>query len=39
MPPLVWKAPPPSCCQAPVTAGIDAAACIDTAPFRERVKP
>ena len=36
---LLKKAPPPSCCQAPVTAGMQSAACICVAPLRLRVKP
>ena len=36
---LLWKAPPPSCSQAPVTAGMQLAACMLTAPLREREKP
>ncbi len=31
MPPLEWKAPPPSYCQEPSTVAIEAAACIETA--------
>ena len=31
--------PPPSCCQAPVTAGMQRAACMLAAPLRERAKP
>ena len=36
---LMWKAPPPSSCQAPVTAGMQDAACMLAAPLREREKP
>ena len=36
---LLWNAPPPSYCQAPVTVGIHSAACICAAPLRLRVKP
>ncbi len=36
---LMWKAPPPSSCQAPVTAGMQLAACMLAAPLREREKP
>src|SRR5260370_17586327 len=36
---LLKKAPPPSYCQAPVTAGMHSAACICAAPLRLRVKP
>ena len=36
---LLKKAPPPSYCQAPVTAGMQSAACICAAPLRLRVKP
>ena len=39
MPLLEWSAPPPSYCQAPVTAGMQVTACMLTAPLRERVKP
>ncbi len=34
-----WKAPPPRCCQAPVTAGMQSAACMLAAPLRLRAKP
>jgi starch phosphorylase len=36
---LWWKAPPPSWSQAPVTAAMQLAACMLTAPLREREKP
>ena len=36
---LMWKAPPPSKAQAPVTAAMQLAACILAAPLREREKP
>ena len=36
---LMWKAPPPSYCQAPVTAGMQLAACMLAAPLRERENP
>ena len=39
MAPLLWKAPPPSRRQAPVTAAIQLAACILIAPLRERENP
>ena len=39
MPLLECSAPPPSYCQAPVTAGMEVTACMLTAPLRERVKP
>ena len=36
---LMWKAPPPSYCHAPVTAGMQLAACMFAAPLRERENP
>ena len=39
VPELEWKAPPPRCCQAPVMAGMQSAACMAVAPLRWRVKP
>ena len=36
---LMWKAPPPSSCHAPVTAAMQEAACMFAAPLREREKP
>ena len=36
---LLWNAPPPSSVHAPVTAGMQLAACMLAAPLREREKP
>jgi hypothetical protein len=36
---LLWNAPPPSWRHAPVTAGMQLAACMLAAPLRERENP